>query len=118
MKDFKENEAVKEEVVEKDVNELTNKEKSIINKRKDEKGYEYLELQSASNNGFKKLTNATFSRRFSCQKSYAFMKTKYEMPSILIDADSLKDNDEFRKILGHINTNIYEQKKGGSGYAK
>lgn len=40
------------------------------------------------------------------------------MESILIDIDSLKNNEEFEKILGYINTNGGKQLKGSGGSVK
>ncbi|KXB65921.1 hypothetical protein HMPREF3181_01013 [Parvimonas sp. KA00067] len=43
---------------------------------------------------------------------------KVEADSILIDVDSLKNNEEFEKILGFININGGEQLKGSGGSVK
>lgn len=74
--------------------------------------YYYLELQSANDNGWKQLTDATFVDRFRC----AINDNEY--PSFLIDINSLADSDEFLDILGYINTSDGEQQKGDSGYEK
>ena len=94
----------------------TGKHASIV--RKVGKTYEYLELQSATDNGFHTLTKQALKYRFGCQKSHTFLRKKYKVKNVLIDADSLKDNEEFRKILGYINTAESDQKKGVAGYAK
>ena len=94
----------------------TGKHASIV--RKVGNSYEYLELQSATDNGFHKLTKQALKYRFGCQKSHTSLGIKYKVKNVLIDADSLKDNKEFRKILGYINTAGSDQKKGVAGYAK
>nr|DAS75252.1 MAG TPA: hypothetical protein [Caudoviricetes sp.] len=86
--------------------------------RKNSKGFEYLELQTEDNNGFKKLTDSELKTRFICKKSHTVLGMKYEATSILIDVDSLIESDEFNKILGFLNTEQGNQKKGVGGYAK
>jgi hypothetical protein len=81
-------------------------------------GYEYLELQSATSNGFKPLTGNVLSRRFGATKSRTALGYKYNTTVVLIDCDTLKGNDEFRKILGYMNTSADNQIKGVSGYVK
>ena len=36
----------------------------------------------------------------------------------MIEVDSFKDSDELKKLLGYINTNENEQRKGASGTIK
>lgn len=43
------------------------------------------------------------------------MGFKYEKRNILIDIESLGQNDEFKRILGYINTDINKQLKGVGG---
>lgn len=81
-------------------------------------GYEYLELQSATSNGFKPLTSNALSRRFGATKSRTALGHKYNTTVALIDCDSFKGNDEFRKILGYMNTSADNQIKGVGGYVK
>lgn len=65
---------------------------------------EYLELQDRNGDqGFKSLSVSVLKRRFKCQKSHIAVGLKYEVSNVLIDIDSLK-GDEFRRILGYINT--------------
>lgn len=80
--------------------------------------YYYLELQDKINNGFKNLNDKELKKRFGCQKSYTSFGLKLKSRSVLIDVDSLKDNKEFKEILGYINTNVEKQVKGEGGYAK
>jgi hypothetical protein len=86
--------------------------------RKIEGGFEYLELQTQNNNGFKPLTKETLKRRFSCQKSHTLHGRKIETNNILINIETLAKNTEFQEILKYINTNVKKQMKGTSGFAK
>lgn len=99
----------------------------------DENNLQYLELQSASNNGWKNFEydyimykgyagwerpahhtiSDTLNRRFGCAGASA----SYGMSS-LTDISGLKDYDEFREILGYVNTDPDKQKKGQGGSAK
>jgi hypothetical protein len=81
-------------------------------------GYEYLELQTVNSNGFKPLTTDVLKRRFGCKMSHTFHGRKYASKSELIEVSSLGNSEEFRKILGYMNTETYKQKKGSKGYAK
>lgn len=94
----------------------TGKHAAII--RKTESSYEYLELQSAIHNGYKRLTNDVLKKRFGCKKTHSIFGEKLEAPSVLINADSLKGNREFEKILGYINTRKKDQLKGVRGNVK
>lgn len=89
---------------------------SII--RKTQKQYEYLELQSAYDNGFKRLDDKVLKKRFGCQKSHSIQRTFIKVPSVLIDVDTLKNNEEFKQLLGFINTAEDKQVKGEDGYEK
>ena len=82
------------------------------------KGFEYLELQSSSDNGFKSLSEAELKHRFGCQKSHTIHGTKVKADHVLIDVESLNNDNEFRKILGFINTAESEQVKGVDGSVK
>lgn len=86
--------------------------------RKTNKGFEYLELQTEDKNGFKKLDKTALKSRFGCQTSHTVSGLKLEPASILIDVDSCKNNEEFKNLLGYINTAKYKQNKGEGGYAK
>ena len=86
--------------------------------RKTKAGFEYLELQSHNNNGFKPLTTDELKRRFKCQNSHIFMGKKYKVSSSLIDIERLKQDGGFKKLLGFINTKEDEQKKGKAGRMK
>lgn len=86
--------------------------------RKAGTGFEFLELQTETKNGFNVLTNRALKSRFGCKKSHSVMGLKYEKKNILIDIESLGQNDEFKRILGYINTDINKQLKGVGGGAK
>ena len=86
--------------------------------RRGDKGFEYLELQSATENGFKKLDSSVLKTRFKCQTSYSVSGIKFEKSNVLIDVDSCKNSEEFKNLLGYINTTKDKQKKGEGGYAK
>ena len=73
--------------------------------RKSGKQVEYLELQSAIQNGFLPLTNAKFEQRFEPTRS------KYVSSNYLFDIELFKDNEDFRKLLGYINTEPKKQKR-------
>lgn len=90
-----------------------------------ENGVMYLELQSSKENGWKyfandnRTTSETLNKRFGARKTVdkSFGKV-WEKEVLLAEVDSFKDNDEFRDILGYINTATDKQKKGASGYEK
>lgn len=86
--------------------------------RKIDKSYEYLELQSATRNGFQKLNNDILKTRFGCRKSHSLGGDKVEVRGAIADIDLLKDNPELKELLGYLNTAPGSQQKGVSGYAK
>ncbi|MCQ2565072.1 MAG: phage head morphogenesis protein, partial [Clostridia bacterium] len=86
--------------------------------RRTKEGFEYLELQSPVSNGFKKLTNKTLKERFGAKKTNTLYGEKIPSRTILIDAETLGKNSEFKKILGYINTNKEKQIKGAGGHIK
>ena len=86
--------------------------------RKAEKGFEFLELQSATNNGFKHLGKEELKNRFGCKKSHSIHGHKLECSNILIDRESLGNSSEFKELLKYLNTNKTNQKKGASGSVK
>lgn len=86
--------------------------------RKTGTGYEYLELQSATSNGFKPLTNDVLKYRFAAKKSHTSYGTKYETKDCIIDIGLLRKDGAFRKLLGYINTQKDKQVKGIRGSMK
>ena len=100
---------------------VTGKHASMV--RKADSGYQYLELQSAREIGWKSFddygsTAKTLQKRFGCQRSRTVYGTKMMQHSFMIDAESLYNSDEFRDLLGYINTAESAQKKGASGSVK
>lgn len=120
IKAFNDFEAVKEllkNVAEnKDYILSTGRHAAVI--RKIGEKYQYLELQSSKNNGFKDFQSDTLKNRFGCKRSHTSYGYKLSPPNTLIDVDSLMASDDFKAILGYINTPEEEQKKGVWGYAK
>lgn len=94
----------------------TGKHSAII--RKIENNFEYLELQSPTDNGFKPLTKEVLKKRFGCKKSHIILGSKTQMSNQLIECKSLSESSEFQKLLGYINTSIRNQKKGANGCIK
>lgn len=96
---------------------FTGKHAAIV--RKEDTGYQYLELQNESkNNGFKPLNDMKLRKRFKAQKSHTVFGLKFEASSELIDVDSLGKSEEFKKLLGFINTDEANQLKGVGGSVK
>lgn len=85
-------------------------------------GFEYLELQTVSQNGYTPFTSTTLRDRFGCKRSHTIHGMKYQSNSMLIDISALQDSKgfiaEFQKVLGYLNTAEDQQKKGVRGYAK
>lgn len=88
--------------------------------KKTSEGYKYLELQSGNpkQNGFHDLTNKELRYRFNCKNSHRLFGRKIEPQNFLIDTESLYNNDEFKKIMGFINTAFESQQKGANGHVK
>lgn len=86
--------------------------------RKVKTGFEYLELQSATDNGFKPLNDTMLKWRFGAKKSHTSYGMKFASRECLIDIDLLRDNDAFRRLLGYINTAEDKQRKGSRGTRK
>lgn len=115
---------------------VTGKHVAII-KRTQEEGLQYLEMQSPTSNGWKpfaytieskwgtnKVTvTETLQERFGCRKTVDSMKIGdrklvFEKNVTLADVDSFKKTDDFKEMLGYINTSTDNQKKGASGFEK
>lgn len=71
--------------------------------------YEFLELQSATSNGWKPLNAKVFTSRFA---------SRGRNRGFIIDIDKFKDLPEFHQMMGYINTKKDDQKKGASGSIK
>ena len=77
---------------------------------------QYLELQSANKSGwtdFNADVRETLKWRFGCSSKSSYWNAAY-----LTDIDQFQDNDEFRTLLGFINTNESDQRKGKYGTIK
>lgn len=86
--------------------------------RKTATGYEYLELQSPTANGWHPLTTERLKNRYGCKKSHTSFGTKYKVDGYLIDIASLKADSGFKRLLGYLNTAEDKQQKGQSGTTK
>ena len=86
--------------------------------RKGAEGFEFLELQSSTSNGFKKLDDNMLKWRFAAKRSHSTYGQKYETNDCLIDIDLLRKDLKFREMLGYINTPEDEQRKGSRGTIK
>ena len=86
--------------------------------RKIENTYEFLELQSPKENGFKQLTTNILKNRFRCKQTHSIQGIKFKTKNILMEVDSFKDNSEFEEIMGYINTSENKQIKGVKGSEK
>lgn len=86
---------------------------------------QYLELQSAYStylNGWHDFdiygsTEATLRGRFKAKKSHTSYGLRLKAYTILIDGETLT-GDEYRDLMGYINTDVNKQQKGASGSVK
>ena len=90
---------------------------AVIRKR-DDGVVEYLELQSEKDKGWHSFTKDTLKNRFNAKRSRSVHGYKLMQKTTLIDVESLGESDDFRSILGYLNTSASKQKKGVGGYAK
>lgn len=91
---------------------------AIIRYNNDADNWEYLEMQSAYNNGFFELNDRTLRYRFGCQRSHSSYGTKYKVSGELIEVESLGNNRDFIEMLNYINTEPDKQLKGAKGSVK
>lgn len=93
---------------------------AAIVRRTDENVLQFLELQSARNSGwtdFNGNPRYTLKSRFGCSSSSDYGVS--QLYDFMIDLDESNfDTDEFKSILGYINTAKDEQKKGTNGTIK
>ena len=76
--------------------------------------FEYLELQHQSDgNGWHSLNNDILKCRFGCESDRLIPSKSYMM-----NVSSLSKNNEFKNILGYINTAEQDQMKGTKGYVR
>lgn len=86
--------------------------------RKNSGKLEYLELQSSGSNGWRELTTDALKTRFKCKRSHSSYGNKVKAESCLIKASDLIQNKEVQMLLGYINTEWDEQKRGVRGTIK
>ncbi len=79
---------------------------------------QYLELQDKTDNGFKQFTSQTLKKRFGCKQTHTIQGMKCKARSILIDLDEFENKEDFKEILGYINTLEDKQLKGANGSAR
>jgi len=90
---------------------------SIVRRLNDE--LEYLELQSATKSGWTKFNGNprnTLARRFGCSSSSEYLASEANFMIDLQESDF--DTDEFRTLLGYMNTSSDDQIKGEHGTIK
>lgn len=86
--------------------------------RRGNTGFEYLELQSPTKNGYRPLTRTELKERFGCQKSYTVYGNKVKNSCHLVRLESFSNSKAFIEVLGYISTTPQNQKKGGRGSVK
>lgn len=88
--------------------------------RMGEEGVEWLEMQSPydDHNGWHPMEPGTLRRRFGATKSRTIMGTKLPSDIVLIDIETLGNNPWYEDIMGYINTEESQQKKGSAGSVK
>jgi hypothetical protein len=86
--------------------------------RKTSEGFEFLELQSSQQNGWKKLDYDVLRYRFGAKRSHSTYGHKYNGTDCIIEVEKLAEDKEFKKLLGYINTNAAKQMKGIKGSIK
>lgn len=78
---------------------------------------EYLELQSGKQNGWKPFSKygvgETLSWRFGADKSNG-----RDVHSYMLEVDGMSESERFLKIMGYINTDEADQRKGSAGYER
>lgn len=88
---------------------------AIVRLNDELKKWQYLELQSPEDNGWKTFTKSTLKKRFGCPRT----QTKYglQMPikGYLAEIRAFERIKEFPDILGYINTSQKNQLKGKTG---
>lgn len=76
---------------------------------------QYLELQSATKNGWKDFDG---NPRYTLASRFGDYRNSFGVESFMIDVDSFKNSDDLRYLLGYINTAEGEQRKGKYGTIK
>lgn len=92
---------------------------TAVVKRLSNGNYMYLELQSGKgNNGWHELTLTALRQRFGCTKQRTIYGERLKQEALLVDINSFKGNQDFRHIMGYINTKAGNQRKGQKGNEK
>lgn len=97
---------------------------SAIIRKLDNGFFQYLELQSKFDNGWKGMGGMEFQiehilkKRFGCQKTHTYYGRSYKTSNCLIEIESLGKNEEFVKLMQYINTDPAKQNKGLGGGIK
>lgn len=86
--------------------------------RRNNGSLEFLELQSARENGWKPLDKNVLKYRFGAKQSHSTYGHKYETEECLIEISLLRKDYGYRRLLGYINTAEASQQKGSSGTIK
>jgi len=89
---------------------------AAIVRRFDANTIQYLELQSSTASGWTNFNGNpkyTLSHRFGCMN--ARRRTE---EGFMVDVKQFKGSKELKKLLGYINTDVKNQKKGVAGYVK
>ena len=81
--------------------------------RKTATGNEYLELQSATNNGWHTLDDSVLRWRFGCVQ-----RRSYDLPARMMEVEKLTKSADFIEVLKYINTDVNAQRKGAGGGIK
>ena len=75
--------------------------------------YQFLELQSATSNGWKALDNNVLRWRFGCVQ-----RRSMALPARLMDVERLMQSEDFAAVLQYINTPVGAEMRGVSGGIK
>ena len=79
------------------------------------KKWQYLELQSPNDNGWKPFTKTTLKRRFGCPRFQTRNGLKMPARGYIAEVDAFKQIEGFSDIIGYINTANKKQLKGKAG---
>lgn len=79
------------------------------------KKWQYLELQSPENSGWKLFTKNTLKKRFNCPRSQTRNGLKMPVRGYIAEVDAFKQIEGFSDIIGYINTADERQLKGKTG---
>lgn len=98
---------------------LTGEHAAIV--KRTETGTLFLELQnpdSKGGNGWERLTKERLIKRFGATRTHSIQKNKVKARSYMAEAEKIGKSKDFQYIMGYINTNPSEQRKGEKGHVK